>query len=92
MPRRRLSSSSRSSGLGTPSCGWIRWSYSQLCSRPNSRLLMSSCSWRSFSASTVSRICCSVWFIGWLYRSATREWMRSTVWATLSSYSRGLAS
>src|SRR5207249_2232686 len=32
---------------GTPSCGWSRWSYSQLCSSPNSRLLTSSCSWRS---------------------------------------------
>lgn len=55
-----------SSGLGTPSCGWSRWSYSQLCSSPKSRLLISSCSWRSFSASTVSRSCCSVWFMGWL--------------------------
>src|SRR6266516_7984040 len=61
-------------GVGGPVLVEIRWRRSALWSKPKSRLLTSSCSWRSRSASMVRRSCCSTWSIGLLYRSATRLW------------------
>ena len=62
--RPSASSSSRSSGVGGPERVWMRCFRSALWSSPKSRLLTSSCSWRSRRASMVSRSCSSIWFIG----------------------------